>query len=1089
MVTDMVGSTALKTTLGDEGAQERIRAQAHIVRSCVTEHGGHEVDNPGDGFLVVFDGALPAVECAAEVQRHLARWNFLHPVDPVVVRIGLSSGEVIRKGAEYYGAVINAASRICRIASGGEVLVSRVVRDLVGSASGSGFSERGCHTLKGFSEAWPLYAVSWRDDSPPATRLTRHLQTQTPFIGRDAETRQVVCHLEESERGIGGILLLSGEAGIGKSRLVGEVKAAARSRRFSVFEGHCSELGDAVPYGAFTEAMRPLAQRMSRTRAIRRLGEGAWWVAKIFPEVAHGLDPRAVGPDLPAEQQRQILLRALMHFAFEGARRAPMLLVLEDIHWADESTILLLRYLAHEVSTARVVVLGTYRDADVEPTHPLAGLIGELHRHNHCRQLALKGLSLEEMRRMLHVLAECEPPEELVDAVYRETEGVPFFVEQVVKLLVDENRLFDANGGWRSSFPVRPNDLPREVGLLIGRRATRLSPRTHRTLQAAAIIGRRFSQRLLGSIADLSAADLLAALDEATRARLIESADGEHAGECAFTHELVRQTLYTELTSPLREALHLRVAEALEAADPGMAGPLVQSLAFHYEQAGGLADPDKAHRYLRRAGDFAMQSNAYAEAARHYKSALERLPAESVEWPVLSYCTGRAECDANRWEDAERSWNRAAAAWERRGDSEGVARACHALALLHTWRGEHRQRADAVRRGLLASVGSKSRDRGRLLAMASGMLSTIGQWDEAEKLHREALAIAHERNDTRLLGATLTMQGLHNWLRARFLEGSELFTQAEDLLRSIGDLSGLTRSYALHLIPLGYLGRLDQIEARLDELESLARRVADSNALTIHAVFRGIVALCRGQLEEAGRWTGEAVARAEQAGREMLGAAIHNLAEIDFHRGRWEEVEERFEEAARLHRELGSFSTKYEGPLSRLFVRAYRGDRAGAEELLPEVAAFEKTFSPSTAAGFDAAVTSALALVLLGRGREASRFYEPIREIADRSVVFASGSFPLVSRVLGMIASANGCWEPASAHFTDAIEQAKKLGARKELIEVNYWFGCMLIDQGGEERRAQAYEHLDQAREGYRSMGMPRHLEMVESLRAGARGD
>ena len=437
-------------------------------------------------------------------------------------------------------------------------------------------------------------------DLDAAVRATLASSTaRTPLIGRRSEIDELCGLLSGALSGSGRLVLVSGEPGIGKTRLTEELAAEAMRRRASVFVGRCYETEGTPPFTPIAEVLEAaLAQSPEAFRAA--MGDDTPEISRLIPRLGRVFPD--IGPPLhlDPEQQRRQLFQAVTDTLTRTARAEPFVLVVEDLHWADESTLLMLDHL----SSLPALVIGTYRDSDLNPS--LARALDGLIRRRAMHQIRLGPLSEPDVAEMLAVLADQTPEPRVVAALYAHTQGNPFFVEEVVRHLVEEGRRFVGEG-----FEFRDLDVPDTVRLVIGRRLDRLSSLTHRVLSFAAVAGRYFDYRLVARCAG----DVIDALDEAERARLVAPAA---PGRFAFVHELMRQTLLGQLSSVHRSELHLALADVLE----DTLGVQPSDLAHHLLAAAPLGDSPRTGRACLAAGERALSALANAEAAEWYEAGL-----------------------------------------------------------------------------------------------------------------------------------------------------------------------------------------------------------------------------------------------------------------------------------------------------------------------------------------------------------------------------------------------------------------------------------------------------------------------------------
>jgi hypothetical protein len=684
---------------------------------------------------------------------------------------------------------------------------------------------------------------------------------------------------------------------------------------------------------------------------------------------------------------------------------------------------------------------------------------------------------------MLLALAQEEPPPALVETIYRETEGNPLFVEEFVKLMIEEERLFDTAGNWRTDLAPKTLQLPRGVSLVIERRLQRLGLRSREALTTAAVIGRHFRYDLLETAGALKSEALLEAVDEAEDAHLIQAGRvGGHI-EFTFAHELIRQTLYRELSLLRRQRVHLQVADAMEGIYALRLDEHAAELAYHYTEAGTLAEPAKLYRYLVLEGNQAMAASAFEEALRCYERAGTLVSPGTQQRADLLWKLGTAQHSAGEWNAAAITWNETVSAYEALGDVEGAERTCDALTLLHTWHGQIMEALQVAQKGLTIAPESGSEPRCRLLSLTGVMLSIGHHPAAAEPLIDQALAIAERRGDAGLLGNVLATRGVHQRMYVQFQECFASLTRAEDLLRSANDLAGLARCYNYQAPLLGYLGMHAEAERALDELQVLANKLGDPAGMAMHALVRAILALVRGEFAAADTWAQDAEERARQAARLALPSALQLRAEIAFLTGCWEAVEPLTIEATHIYEEMGCPPTGYVGPLCLLRYRAERGDHEGAQALLPELQRLGELGQPASSAAFDAMVTAALSLAALDMKQHAAAIYPLLLAMADKGVVFAGTSYPLLQRVLGMLASTNAWWDRASTHYDTALQQADRARATKEATETYDHYARMLLARNQSGDRDRGHALLERAIHGYGDIGMPSHLEKARQLR------
>jgi len=465
------------------------------------------------------------------------------------------------------------------------------------------------------------------------TSRTAQVRARPPrgMVGREHELTSLLSGLEEAPSRHGRLFLISGEPGVGKTRMADEVAAAADAKQMAILVGHCSEHDEAVAYLPFVEILEDFIDHEPNPDVLRAaLGDQAPELARLIPKLKNILPELPPPLDLPPVQARRHLFNCFFDFVARIASERSTLMILEDLHWADDSTLSLLDHLTQRLSDLPLMVIGTYRDAELNITRPLAKTLEDLLRGRLATRVRLKGLPRDGVAAMLDSLSGKSAPAAVVGEVFAETEGNPFFVEELFRHLEEENRLYDSAGQFRSALEIGELDAPPSVKLVVTRRLARLNDLTQRMLGTAAVIGRFFSFEILQASCGADADSILERVEEAEKAGLVFSVADSPKARFEFSHELIRQAVLAGLSAARRQRLHLEVAEAIErtcAAGSGstFAGSLddhITELAHHYAHS---ANTWQAVKYLHLAGEGAAACGAMVEAERHYMTALKLL--------------------------------------------------------------------------------------------------------------------------------------------------------------------------------------------------------------------------------------------------------------------------------------------------------------------------------------------------------------------------------------------------------------------------------------------------------------------------------
>jgi len=445
---------------------------------------------------------------------------------------------------------------------------------------------------------------------------------RTAFVGRELERGMIRAAIDRALTGHGSVVMLTGGPGVGKTRLAMDMAEYASQAGFRCLVGHCYERDEPFPNLPFAEIIESsLAQAPSPDKFRLQMGDNAAELAQIAPSLRRIFPDIPEPLDLPTVQKRRYLFQSVSEVAARFAQAQPRLYILDDLHWADESTLALLIHFAHRVSQFPLVIIGTYSDEYSEKTPALVRTLEELIRLG-VRPLKVGGLSRDAVAQMLNGLSQSQAPECLVNAIFEESQGYPFFVEEVYRHLIEEGRVFDAAGQFRTDIEIDETDVPENVRLIISRRLERLDESEKRALTAAAVIGRSFSFQLLTATSRIGVDELFIIIEKAQQiGMIIPSSEGSEK-PFTFAHELVRQTLLGGISAPRRQQLHAAVADAIERLCPGAVEQQAGDIANHLLKAGSLGDGRKLGRYLTQAGKDTLEAAAFEEALQNFRFAL-----------------------------------------------------------------------------------------------------------------------------------------------------------------------------------------------------------------------------------------------------------------------------------------------------------------------------------------------------------------------------------------------------------------------------------------------------------------------------------
>ena len=842
LFTDVVGSTELSQRLSPETADEVRRGHFSILRQAIAEAGGTEVKNLGDGLMVVFASASAAVACGVAMQQGVERDNRGRE-HSVGLRVGLSGGEVSREDEDYFGDPVVEAARLCATCESGQVLAAEWVRLTAGRRIRHECRPFGGLALKGLPDPVETVEVFWEplggadagDAIPLPGRLAR--RPSIGMVGREAEMQTMTDAVKRVAGGDGReVLLISGEAGLGKTTLVAEAARVAFEGGACVLLGHCEE-DLATPYQHFAEALRHYVTHAPEDQLRAHVEEHGSELTRLVPALASRI------PDLPpskatdSDTERFLLFAAVVGLLATMSVHQPVVLVLDDLQWADKGTLLLLRSLVAAEQAMRVLVLGTYRDSELSHSHPLLDTLAALRRQGGVSRIELTGLDDRGVVSFMEAAAGQTldgAGVSLAHAVYRETDGNPFFVSELLRHLSETGAIHqDATGRWVAEDSLDQMALPESVREVIGARVGRLGPEAERVLSMAAVIGRDFDLDVLARATKTSEDEVLDILDAAATVALVREL-GNAPGRYNFSHALIQHTLYEDFGSTRRARAHRQVAEALEDVCGDRTGDRVDELARHWFSAIQPIDLTKAMDYSRQAGDAALRALAPANALRYYAQALDLYSQATDPDLVLGIdlAIGLGTAQRQTGDPAFRD------------------------TLL-----------DAAHRA--AGLGDADRLVAAALANDRGFFSAFGVIDADKVAILEAALEGLRAGDAHRPLALANLCGELTW-RTQLERRRALADEAIALAEASGGDVTMVRVLNHVTLPLLVPPLLDQSLERSARSLALAERVGDPALLFWAATMRHIVAACAYDIEELDRCFGIARSQAEQLDQPTL---------------------------------------------------------------------------------------------------------------------------------------------------------------------------------------------------------------------------
>jgi class 3 adenylate cyclase/tetratricopeptide (TPR) repeat protein len=1080
MMTDVVGSTALRRTWGDRDLDDMLALQAAIVRDEVAAFGGRVRKSLGEGFLISFPSTVPAVQAAAAIQRAILENNTASPKRTVEVRIGIHVGQVTERDGDLLGQAVHAAARVMAEAVGGQILISDEVRKHAEPDLDWSFLDSGLFWLRGFPERWRLYEVVWSDAAAGA-RPSAVSARFAPFVERDAERAGLRRLVTGALAGHGGLALIAGEPGVGKSRLVAEIADEAEAQGMRALTGHCVEMTGAPPYLPYVEIIEQAISNPRSPLALREaLGDVAPEIALIAPALRRVFPDIPPPVEVPPELARRYVWNSFGEFVGRAAQGQPLLVVLEDLHWADESSLLLTEHLAGLLPEMPVLLLGTYRDGEVDHSHPLDRIIEQLRRRRLLERITLRRLSLDGVGAMLRGLAGQPAPEELTQVIHRETEGNPFFVEEVYLHLVESGVLLDEHGRLRRDLQLDDLSVPESIRLVVGQRLDRLTSSTHEVLVAAALSGRVFTSEIVGEVAGMSEDALVEAFGEAERARLL--APGRVRGELMFSHELIRQTVLSDVSAVKRQRLHLRTAKAISRLYSDDLDSHAGDLAYHLSRAGRSGDRASLVRYLTIAGDRAFDAAAFDDAVGHYEHALSLIPSgDQLGRAQLLERLAMAMRSVGRWDDALRTMDEGLDRYEALGQVEAIGRLGWAMVYQLVWTARLVEGVQVGQRTLAALGNTVSADKARLLSALAWALSVSGDYSTATATFDQARGLAEQVGDERAIADVLHMQTLHHMGYAEFNDGVRVGLRAAETFERESALWDLCSVQAFVIYEDGALGSREQATSLADKTLGIAGRLGHLGAMFIVLCDQIREAAMLGDLAQVEALGPQVLDIGERGGLPWrfvgyiyLGLAAH-----------WRDDADRAEAELRKAVEMeppGAIGGQSGSLLARHL--AYQGRTEEVMELFESARSGLPSLEVTSGIGpWNGMLGFVEALYLCDLNEEAaalSPLVEGVLELGKRWITFDGR---LVETRAGLVAAAARRWETAESYFGMAREAAEQMSNRLELADLGRLHARMLLERGDAGDYARAAEMLEKAVAAYRDFGMPAYAAEAERLR------
>ncbi|HEX8917430.1 MAG TPA: BREX system ATP-binding domain-containing protein [Chloroflexota bacterium] len=844
LISDVRGYTAFTQRNGDEAAAALASEFVRLCRKIVAARGGQVVELRGDEVLAVFLSPRAALRAALDLQRSARLKNEENPELPLRFGIGIDAGEAVPFEGGFRGRALNLASRLCSAARAGEVLVSETVIALAGQIPGMTYGMLRAQRLKGFTEPIPFARVwSTEDDNDgqvsgapsgegeqfsngPTSRLPTGgflgARPESDLVGQDETVQRLHAAIEAVAAGTGRTLLLSGEPGIGKTRLAQEIGSKALEAGFLVAAATCYEQRQTSPLLGFRELLRILVEEYAGWTELR----DRWPViARLFA----GVNDSGVVEE-PRDGDRDQLFEAIADFVESVAEGQTTTLMLDDLQWSDVSSLELFVYLSRRTRSRPVLMVGTYRDSDLEAGQPVANAVYDLERQGLVDRVAIQKLNTIQAAALISQSIDGEVSEDVVSMLHESTEGNPFFIKEMLHALIEQGDICKEGSRWIAPHP-RTIRVPARVRTLVDRRLLGLSADERALLCEASVLGPVFSFSDLRTISGRSEELIESALETAMSLGVIREKDADHF---IFVQTLTRQTLYNSLTGRKRRRLHMAAGEAMARASTDSTSnvprPMPSEVAWHYLQA---EDARRALPFAIEAGEEAESIGAYSEAELQYRTALELTGLDNDDPGAAGILERLAIVlkTLGRYHESLEISERAVQLYEALGNLEGQRRGIALVGLLQL-------QLDRPQDGLVrlapmleqSAHAAPSSGLARLYGTEAQLLLASGRHQAGGKAAQQASDIARAAGDTRTEVESEVYRGEAEGLLGNFDAARQILESAANRASEL-DLATVARALNGVGTALFYAGKFGQRTTYHRRSVEFARRSNDPRAL------------------------------------------------------------------------------------------------------------------------------------------------------------------------------------------------------------------------------------------------------------------
>jgi class 3 adenylate cyclase len=1081
LFTDLVSSTQVMSLLGDSAFDELRQSHFTLLGQTIAAHRGIAVKSLGDGVMAVFPAASDAVAAAVAMQQEVQRRSRRAPAC-LSMRVGLALGDATEHEGDWFGTPVVQAARLCSQCGGGQILVTNTVRAVAEARTNVSFVPMGTLSLRGLAAEVAVWRLDWAELAVPATvGLPGPFQGTEVFgfVGRLTELAALRAAFEQAAAGGRHLVLVGGEPGVGKSRLAAEFAREVHAEGANVLFGRCDE-GLAMPYQPFVEALSHYLHHAPPAELLTGLGHLGGELARLVPELAEvvaGL-PSPLRSDPETERYR--LFEAMASWLGAASADEPLVVVLDDLHWATQPTLLLLRHVIRATSPAHLLVVGIYRHTEPDPAHSLADLLADLRRTAGVERLMLDGLGEVEVTALLEAAGHSvgDNTRGLARIIRAHTEGNPFFVGELVRHATESGALDQQGDGSLGLLGI-----PEGVHEVVLRRLGRLSETANQVLATAAVVGAEFDHAVVAAVTCLGEEAVAEALEETLAAGLIKEVIGATL-RFRFRHQLVRASLYTSLSTTRRLRLHRRVGEAVESLYQSRLHEYLPALAYHFAQAAASGEAATAVHYTRRAGDRALAQLAHDQAAELYARALALFDGSELADDTLRRCDlliALGEAQRRAAHPAHRqTLLEAAAVAQEVGDVDHLAAAALANTRTIGPAVEVDHERVAVLAAALEAIGDDdSPVRALLLANLAGELF-YGEWDRRVALSKQAVTMARRLGDPSTLAHVLipVVRSLRHPSTLDLRLG--LVSELAELAEQLGD-ANVAFSAAWHGIGAA-LEAGDRVLAqrRLGDVTRLADELAEPALRWGVAVPRTALTVLAGKVDEGERLALQALEVGISAAYPdaRIFYAMHLLA-IRVVQGRLGELEDLAAEVVVQYPDQWG----WQAVLALAYCELNR--MAEGRSVFDKLAVDDFARYPYDVTWLSGIALSAELCAELGDGHAAAVLYRLLAPYESQFVVAGNGiCLGSVARYLGRLAATVGSLDQADAHFAAAVAAHTRIGAVAWLARTQLDRAALLLVRRGHGDVEVAAQLLGHAQTTARQVGLTTLEQQADTLMA-----